>query len=684
MRRYRHAKSISFTIALIIIISVVTVYNLPLTKETSFVYEFYDAETKLILLTEGQQLNGVEIIDWQYKKVIERQPKTSMFYTQDTENILNSQIEIIPFLTNPYEIEILKVGQSDKIRLYVPKTFYKTETDVTYEYTTTYLKVKLDIEETVKATVRADYNTQAFSTYLVITNETLWPVFNDFYKDWKVANDQKVGSMTIVNISDIIANTTYWVNGTYGDATNATGGNPWVEDGKEITNNWSIFNDTQAQIRNFIRFATDGGCEYVLLGGNKDVVPPRMACSYASGTGCASYDNDVSHASDMYYGCLHYCMNNNTNSYFMENECCSYAWDEVDWGFDVLVGRACCARPTELYNWINKTKAYVDGNNVLNGQYLKRNIVACKNIANSISNQTWTGWWAAEGMFGPSVGDEFASNMTFVNGQNISQAQWIVMDDYVNGDVYGWDGINIIYHAGHGGTLYNTLGGCYNPSLCNNPSTSEFVYTEGCHTGDFGTDTTSRAENWISYNGTYSLISNSAWGWFVASTYFGEEMMSRMFNTTRGVNELNFLQAHNDARETEGHSAADGVFAMIFKETNYLGDPALDWVWYQPSYSPSTDANQIISIDNGTNGTTIYDKTPTFNWTNVTNASQYNLLIATDSAFTSITVNLTNISEVFYPTYYSENETNVSFILPISYALPSYGTYYVRVRANTR
>ncbi|GAH31662.1 unnamed protein product, partial [marine sediment metagenome] len=104
--------------------------------------------------------------------------------------------------------------------------------------------------------------------------------------------------------------------GSYSDATNATNGNPWVPDGKEITSNWDMFNDTQAKIRNYLRYAVLGNCEYVLLGGNKDIVPPRMICSWADGTGdCSGPDDDTSHASDMYYACLHYCMNNNTNSY---------------------------------------------------------------------------------------------------------------------------------------------------------------------------------------------------------------------------------------------------------------------------------------------------------------------------------------------------------------------------------
>jgi len=683
----RHVRRLLATaIALTILISVVIVYNL--SHQEPFIYEFLDADTKLILLKEDQTFNGVNILDWQYEKNYEPDPKQPTFYTQDQDYIPLTEIEIIPYLEEPYEIEILKVKNTEKIRLNVPRIFYKIEDGITYKYETTYLKVKLDITETnYFFTAKADFEPEVTYEYVIITNGTFWNIFNQDFKQWKIDNDPKIGSdsIWIVNVSYITSGIGCAINGTYSDSVNESGENPWIPDGKEINQDYELFNDTQAQIRNFIRRCVSlYGTKWVLLGGNKNIVPPRMVCSNASGDECSSFDSDQSHACDMYYGCLHYSMNNNTNSYWMENECCGRNYDEIDWGFDVLVGRACCGTEQELHNWINKTKAYVEGNDDLKGEYLKSNMNACKDGSYDISNQTWTGWWEDEGIFGPGIGDEFPSNMSWVNNKNITQAQWILTDEYVSGNVSDWDGINIIYHAGHGGTLFNVDGGTYQPTLCRNALIPQFVYTEGCHSGDFGTDVSSRAEIWMSYNGTYSMIANSAYGWFVASTFFGEDMFSRMFNETRGILEPNFCQAHFDSRETEGHSAADGVFAMIFKETNFFGDPAQDWIWYQEGYSPSTKPPQIISIDSNANRTTISNSTPTFNWTIMDNASQYHLLIATDSSFTSLVVNLTNISEALYPTYYSENETNVSFILPSEYELSGYDVYYVKVKAYVK
>ncbi len=52
---------------------------------------------------------------------------------------------------------------------------------------------------------------------------------------------------TTVILENILENSSFWVNGTYGDATNTSSGNPWIEDGKEVLVNFSIFNDTAAK-----------------------------------------------------------------------------------------------------------------------------------------------------------------------------------------------------------------------------------------------------------------------------------------------------------------------------------------------------------------------------------------------------------------------------------------------------
>jgi len=108
--------------------------------------------------------------------------------------------------------------------------------------------------------------------------------------------------------------------------------------------------------------------------------------------------------------------------------------------------------------------------------------------------------------------------------------------------------------------------------------------------------------------------------------------------------------------------------------------PPILKVWYEEN---GLDDPQFISINENANGTTILDSTPTFKWTIADGASQYHLQVASDSAFTELVVNISNINDVVYPSNCNINSTRVSFTLPDAYALSDYKTYYCRVRAFT-
>jgi len=101
-------------------------------------------------------------------------------------------------------------------------------------------------------------------------------------------------------------------------------------------------------------------------------------------------------------------------------------------------------------------------------------------------------------------------------------------------------------------------------------------------------------------------------------------------------------------------------------------------------FEPQADSNdiQFISINGQTNETTIYNATPTINWTRVENTSQYWLQIDNNVDFSSPEINITNINQYIYPAHYSENSTRVSFTLPNP--IVNYDKYYCRVRACSR
>jgi len=648
-------------------------------------------EPQYYLLSSEKQFTSLEIIDHEYQKNYSTPPATT-FHIQ---NNIHSNNNISIIYNTPLNYDLLKKGKLDLLRIFIPSTYYKDN----YKYTTTSITLRIHtqnnptsprtqkVNEKVGTIIENkgllttfDFSPSSYDPenpdyeYVIITNETLWSTFNSNFKDWKINSDDKINNILIVNVSDIIDGRGYTVNDSYGDSTNESMGNHWIPDGKEITSNWELFNDTQAQIRNFLRECYDDeNTRYVLLGGNKNLVPPRMASSRASGDGCSSYDNDMSYASDMYYACLHYCMNNNTNSYWMENPCCSYEFDEVDIGFDLCVGRVPVDTVEELNYWINKTKNYFIGGT--QGNFLRNQICAAKNGGNAITDDTW---YDKGGEYSASIERQVKpiSNLTFLNSKNITQAQWSVMYDYCNGTISGFDGINMILMAGHGGFHSGRLWDYYQPDYCGNSLNPNFVYTESCNVGGFGTTTATCIEDWISDDGCMVAgICNSAYGWFGASTFFVEEFLEEVFNETLGNYTYTLCQAHNDGRENEGYYLYDGVWAMIYKETNFFGDPALEYQWYTQT------APQFIDINGQGNQTTIHSHTIIFNWTSITNTSQYQLEISNSSDFDSPFINITNINSVNYPTYYSTDITNITFILPPEYVPTDYKTYYCRVRS---
>ncbi|MHC4676683.1 MAG: C25 family cysteine peptidase, partial [Planctomycetota bacterium] len=131
--------------------------------------------------------------------------------------------------------------------------------------------------------------------------------------------------------------TTEWIYANY-DGTKPSGGS-----------------DNQTRIRNFLIDAYNTwGTEYVLLGGNKDIIPVRtFYVSYGAST--AAYI-----PCDMYYGCVE------------PNECTfDYNADgkyggpvdgvdggEVDLYAEIYVGRAAVANVDEVENFVNKTLSY--------------------------------------------------------------------------------------------------------------------------------------------------------------------------------------------------------------------------------------------------------------------------------------------------------------------------------------
>jgi len=207
--------------------------------------------------------------------------------------------------------------------------------------------------------------------YVIITSNELKNASGSY--TFQTLADSKIAkgmSARIVTVEDIISNRSFWVNGTWGDNNPS---NPFYQ--SEITKNFSIYNDTQAKIRNFIRYAyLNLGTEYVLLGGDADggnngnnIIPARYLYANETGlpllglppAGTLDFEED-NIPSDLYYACLDGNFNYDMDEFWGENASRNGLADvdESDFYAEVWVGRACVDSAYEISNFVMKTLSY--------------------------------------------------------------------------------------------------------------------------------------------------------------------------------------------------------------------------------------------------------------------------------------------------------------------------------------
>ena len=109
-------------------------------------------------------------------------------------------------------------------------------------------------------------------------------------------------------------------------------------------------------VRSFIRHEyKESGIEYVLLGGDADIIPARML--YVYGKDEERWPMETTLPADFYFGCLDGEFNGDGDDKWGEPTDGENGGD-VDLFAEVYVGRACIDDTTELSNFVRKTLAY--------------------------------------------------------------------------------------------------------------------------------------------------------------------------------------------------------------------------------------------------------------------------------------------------------------------------------------
>lgn len=390
-----------------------------------------------------------------------------------------------------------------------------------------------------------------------------------------------------------------------------------IVNNKDFWNKTRMFNDTQAKIRNFIRYAyLNWGIDYVLLGGDGDIknessniIPPRYL--YATSVGLPLDNQDVLEAyipSDVYYACLDGSFNNDHDTRWGENatENSKGNGDEADLFAEVWVGRACVDNIKEVNNFIQKTISYEETTDnyiiqvLLLGEYLG---------------------FGGEAEWGGNHKDEVMKLIPPVYNITRMYDKLMYWDKYNLADVIN-NGVHIINHDGHGWTTYALK--LHNSDLKLLHNTKYFfLYSQTCLAGSF--------DNWYPEDryyeddcfaehltcdeyGAFACIMNSRYG-------LGRE------NSTDSPGQrydLSFFKGlfEEDIKEVgraNHFSKEDNVWRInengmrwTYYQTNLFGDPQV------AIKEPEEKINISLEITKPLNGLYVIDRGPFFSFINKT------------------------------------------------------------------
>jgi parallel beta-helix repeat protein len=464
-----------------------------------------------------QYLRGYQILSFKIYPV-QYVPKTgelSYFETMTVNVSLQETGEVSPLFRNLPQDAALVSGMVDNS-----------------EAIETYTRELTPMQEAAPAVVANQYD------YVLITNKALQSSFQPLVV-WK---KEKGLNSTIVFVEDIMKNPNYDSNGLFGDGS----GSP-------------KFNDAQAHIRNFIKDAyLNWGTEYVLLGGDDDIIPARGVYVYANDSGGDYTDYNI--PSDIYYGALDGSWDKNNDTIFGEavyhfsGPANGTAGEEADFFAEVYVGRAPVDTPQEATNFVNKTIAYEQSTQA---DYIKKALV----IGTTLDNIT-------EGGNGEDAVTDIIPQYTTTRlfSRDGTFSRTAVVNQMSSGT-------NIVNHDGH--SNYMSVMGLSIPDVDSLTNTQYFfVYSLGCYSAAFDQATSGSqqaiAEHFLfSPHGAFAYIGNSRYGWYCSASLDGPgERYDRSFFSVLNSGTRNLGKVLQLSKEQEPI-----LDRWTYFDLNLLGDP---------------------------------------------------------------------------------------------------------------
>ncbi|MFQ6093047.1 MAG: C25 family cysteine peptidase, partial [bacterium] len=331
--------------------------------------------------------------------------------------------------------------------------------------------------------------------------------------------------------------------------------------------------DAQEQIRNFIRDAYQNwGAVWVLIGGDTDIVPVRLA--WAMDCQMDPADNDL--PCDLYYSDLDGTWDTNGNGIYGQVD------DGVDLYPEVFVGRAPVDKPKEAKTFVRKVMEYERG---VDTQYQLKMLFAAEILWSDPYTDAGEGKNMIEEECIPS---RFAPITKLYHSLGNESVQSVVAA--MN------QGHHIINHDGHAWYTDMCVGeGCLSTwdidGLTNGPRQS-ILYSIGCWPGAIDYDCI--GEHFVTNprGGGVAFIGNSRYGWGSPGNpgYGYSDRFDHRFYQELFQDRISHIGATLAAAKAfyVGRSQQENVYRWHQYQLNLLGDPEMD-IW--------TDLPVALTVD---------------------------------------------------------------------------------------
>ena len=323
-----------------------------------------------------------------------------------------------------------------------------------------------------------------------------------------------------------------------------------------------------AAVRDFIRDAyVDDGIEYVLIGGDDDVIPAQDL--YVDSL--ADYVEEEM-PGDLYFGCLDGTWDGDGDGRFGEpNDGADGA--DVDLMAEVFVGRCAAGSTAEVERFVTKTLWYMSGSHttpakvLLVGEHLGFGGVA--EYAGATLEELEDGS-SANGF--TTVGiptSEYQVTEMFERDMSWSQS---TLATAING------GVHLLNHLGHGSPDYAMK--FYNADVISELTNTDllFLYSQTCLAGHFdGTDCWAETMNIKTDHGAFAVVMNARYGWGDENTTDGpSQRFNREFwDAVFGESTPEVGRANQDSKEDNLYRIGEPCMRWCTYELNLFGDPSL-------------------------------------------------------------------------------------------------------------